>query len=117
MSDDSSAAHATARRPQVIATAVALGLLAVLAVLALRPGASEASPAKAGAVVSTAHPGIGTILVNSRGHTLYMFAKDRNGKSSCNGRCATFLAAADLDCEGASSRRRKGVADRKDAAC
>jgi predicted lipoprotein with Yx(FWY)xxD motif len=90
MSDDSSAAHATARRPQVIATAVALGLLAVLAVLALRPGASEASPAKAGAVVSTAHPGIGTILVNSRGHTLYMFAKDRNGKSSCNGQCATF---------------------------
>jgi predicted lipoprotein with Yx(FWY)xxD motif len=28
--------------------------------------------------------------VNSRGHTLYLFAKDRNGKSACNGSCARF---------------------------
>ena len=26
---------------------------------------------------------LGPILVNSRGHTLYLFAKDRNGKSAC----------------------------------
>ena len=27
---------------------------------------------------------LGLILVNARGHTLYLFAKDRNAKSSCN---------------------------------
>jgi predicted lipoprotein with Yx(FWY)xxD motif len=90
MNHNPSAAHATARRPWLIATAAALGLLALLAVLALRPGASQAAPAKAGAVVSTARTSIGTVLVNSRGHTLYLFAKDRNGKSSCNGQCASF---------------------------
>jgi len=30
------------------------------------------------------------ILVNSRGHTLYLFAKDRNGKSACSGSCVKF---------------------------
>ena len=30
------------------------------------------------------------ILVNSRGRTLYLFAKDKNGKSACSGSCAAF---------------------------
>ncbi len=32
--------------------------------------------------------GLGPILVDSQGHTLYMFQKDRNGMSSCSGACA-----------------------------
>src|SRR5205807_10122331 len=39
---------------------------------------------------STATSHLGRILVNSRGHTLYLFGKDRNGKSACSGKCATF---------------------------
>ena len=31
---------------------------------------------------------LGKILVNSPGHTLYMFKKDKGTKSSCNGACA-----------------------------
>jgi predicted lipoprotein with Yx(FWY)xxD motif len=90
MNHDPSAAHQIARHPWLIATAAALGLLAVLAVFALQPGSGQAASAKAGAVVSTAHTSIGTILVNSRGHTLYLFGKDKNGKSSCSGQCASF---------------------------
>src|SRR3954454_2809832 len=41
-------------------------------------------------VVSTAKTGLGRVLVNSRGHTLYLFAKDRKGKSACSWQCATF---------------------------
>jgi predicted lipoprotein with Yx(FWY)xxD motif len=28
--------------------------------------------------------------VDSRGRTLYLFEKDRNGKSACSGKCASF---------------------------
>jgi predicted lipoprotein with Yx(FWY)xxD motif len=40
--------------------------------------------------VSTAQTSPGRILVNARGHTLYLFSRDRNGKSACSGQCATF---------------------------
>ena len=33
---------------------------------------------------------LGLILVNSKGHTLYLFRKDRNGRSACSGSCARF---------------------------
>ena len=63
---------------------------AVLATLAsaLAPtAASQAAPAK-GPLVSTASTSLGRILVDARGHTLYLFGKDRNGKSACSGACA-----------------------------
>jgi predicted lipoprotein with Yx(FWY)xxD motif len=40
--------------------------------------------------VSTAVTSLGRILVNSRGHTLYLFEKDKHGKSACTGQCPTF---------------------------
>src|SRR5207249_10553803 len=43
-----------------------------------------------GTVVSTGSTSLGRVLVNSRGHTLYLFSKDKNGKSACAGMCATF---------------------------
>jgi predicted lipoprotein with Yx(FWY)xxD motif len=63
---------------------------AVLATLAsaLAPtAASQAARAK-GPVVSTTTTSIGRIVVDARGHTLYLFGKDRNGKSACSGACA-----------------------------
>src|SRR3954468_4039795 len=42
------------------------------------------------ATVGTASGGnLGTILVDSQGRTLYMFAKDSGTKSACSGACAT----------------------------
>jgi predicted lipoprotein with Yx(FWY)xxD motif len=40
--------------------------------------------------VGTASSGLGRILVDGRGHTLYLFEKDKHGKSACTGQCAVF---------------------------
>ena len=84
----SNALPAAMRRPQLIAVAAAVAALAAT-IFALHPTATHAAPSK-GAVVSTAKTSLGTIIVNSNGHTLYLFEKDRNGKSACSGQCATF---------------------------
>jgi predicted lipoprotein with Yx(FWY)xxD motif len=82
--------HSTAApRLGFIATAVALSALAAVAFLLLRPGAGNAAQSS-GAIVSTAKTSLGRILVNSSGRTLYLFGKDKNGKSSCSGMCASF---------------------------
>jgi predicted lipoprotein with Yx(FWY)xxD motif len=74
------------RSPRMlIASAAVLGALASAVVPA---AASQAAGAK-GPVVSTATTSLGRILVDSRGHTLYLFGKDKNGKSACSGACAT----------------------------
>lgn len=45
--------------------------------------AATAPPAKVG------HTSKGATLVDDQGMTLYNFAKDKHGKSACNGPCAT----------------------------
>jgi predicted lipoprotein with Yx(FWY)xxD motif len=71
---------------RLFAAAAAVAACAAGVVLAPRsaPGAT-AEPA-----VSTAKTALGRILVDGRGRTLYLFEKDRAGKSACSGRCATF---------------------------
>jgi len=88
MNDRSHAARALVPGSRMVLTAAALGIFALLTFL-FNPMASNAAPAKA-TVVSTASTSLGRVLVNSHGHTLYMFGKDKNGKSSCTGQCATF---------------------------
>jgi predicted lipoprotein with Yx(FWY)xxD motif len=73
------------RSRRAMASAAVLGALACAAVPA---AASQAAGAK-GPVVSTATTSLGRILVDARGHTLYLFGKDKNGKSACSGACAT----------------------------
>jgi len=70
-------------------------LLAVTAVLGvsgfLGSGWSVARGAiRANATVSLRKTTLGLILVNSSGHSLYLFAKDRNDKSACGASCAKF---------------------------
>jgi len=74
-------------RPWLIGAAALAALVA--GIVLLHPRASNADPAST-TVVSTAKTGLGRVLVNSRGHTLYLFGKDRNGKSACSGQCASF---------------------------
>jgi len=40
--------------------------------------------------VGVASSRLGRIVVDSKGRTLYAFAKDKNGRSACSGSCATF---------------------------
>jgi predicted lipoprotein with Yx(FWY)xxD motif len=69
-----------------------VGALAAALSLTFGLGSASASSASAsaGAKVGVAASGLGRILVDGRGHTLYLFAKDRNGKSSCSGSCAVY---------------------------
>lgn len=52
--------------------------------------ASSSAPSSAAspAAVDAKKLGLGTILVDGKGMTLYMFQKDKGGKSSCDGACA-----------------------------
>ena len=79
---------ATLRHPRMIVAAAVFATLAA-AIFALHPPATHAAQTK-GAVVSTAKTSLGRVIVKSNGHTLYMFGKDRNGKSACSGQCASF---------------------------
>ena len=44
-------------------------------------------PLEQRASVAVARTRLGRILVNARGRTLYLFTKDRHGRSACTGRC------------------------------
>ena len=69
---------------------------AVAAALSLTFGlnvASASSSARTGTKVAVASSQLGRILVDARGRTLYLFAKDRHGKSSCSGPCAGYWPA------------------------
>jgi predicted lipoprotein with Yx(FWY)xxD motif len=79
---------AAARRPRMIVAAAAVAALAAT-IFVLLPPATHAAQSK-GAAVSTAKTSLGRIIVNSNGRTLYLFEKDRNGKSACSGQCAVF---------------------------
>jgi len=59
----------------------------------LAAGSVARSATGTSASVSLAKTKLGLILVNSKRHTLYMFAKDK-GKSSCSGSCAKFWPPA-----------------------
>jgi predicted lipoprotein with Yx(FWY)xxD motif len=70
-----------------------LALVLVLAASLGTAGFLLASVNAQGAVGSTASVSLrstklGPILVNANGNTLYLFAKDANGRSSCAGACA-----------------------------
>ena len=71
---------------------LAVGSLA--AILALTVGLNSALAANhaagAGVKVCVAGSGLGRVLVDGRGRTLYLFEKDKHGKSSCAGQCAAY---------------------------
>jgi predicted lipoprotein with Yx(FWY)xxD motif len=63
--------------------------LAAFAVLV--GGLTSALAANGGSArVGAAKSGLGRIVVDGRGRTLYIFEKDRRGRSACYGECASF---------------------------
>jgi predicted lipoprotein with Yx(FWY)xxD motif len=80
-------------------TAVAIALVtiaaAAVAVLALSRSSTPAAPRAAAPATATPEPSVrvaktklGRILVNGQGRTLYLYVKDRGGKSACSRRCS-----------------------------
>ena len=77
----------------LLSAAVVVPLVAVAVAGCGGSGGTPAATAKASggssATVSVANTGLGNILVDSRGHTLYVFQKDAGTKGACSGGCAT----------------------------
>ena len=67
---------------------------ALAAALSLTVGLNSAlaanHSANANVKVAVATTRLGRVLVDGRGRTLYLFEKDRHGKSACSGKCAGF---------------------------
>ena len=71
------------------------GLIIVVAGAFSLAGLSVAMPARNStphpATVSVARTGLGRIIVNGQGRTLYLFERDRRrGHSACSGACAVY---------------------------
>lgn len=64
-------------------TAAVIFALATAAVAAARPAGGHAT-------VTTARTGLGQIIVDARGRSLYLFEKDTRGRSACSGLCAVY---------------------------
>jgi predicted lipoprotein with Yx(FWY)xxD motif len=68
---------------------MAVALAAVLAASAVAGLALAAStPTKPATVKTRTVSKLGKIIVDGQSHTLYLFEKDKNGKSRCSGNCA-----------------------------
>lgn len=65
-----------------------LKLVLVFAAAALMLSAGFAAASTSATSVGTAQSKLGRILVDGHGHSLYLFERDRGGKSSCYGGCA-----------------------------
>ena len=86
------------RTVKMAGSALALGLLAAAcgsggsdegASHATSAAGAASSPPAAAAAVDAKKVGLGTILVDGKGMTLYLFEKDKGGKSACDGACAS----------------------------
>jgi predicted lipoprotein with Yx(FWY)xxD motif len=80
-----------ARQRPARRTARRIGLLATAAlVTATAAACSHAAPASSPQYVVLARdvPGLGKIITDGKGFTLYMYAPDHRGRSQCSGFCA-----------------------------
>ena len=76
----------TTRMAVMIVLTAVLGVTGFLAASAFAGGTGSQS----NATLSLRQTNLGHILVSAKGRTLYLFMKDRNGRSACTGACATY---------------------------
>jgi predicted lipoprotein with Yx(FWY)xxD motif len=76
-------------RKHLLAITAVVAVVAVPAVaVAASHSSSHSHSRSSAATVSVRKTKLGRVLVNSRGVTLYLFEKDKKGKSACSGACA-----------------------------
>ena len=64
--------------------------LAIAAVAVLVTAGAVSASTSSGAMVKTRSTSLGKLVVDGQGRTLYLFEKDKNGRSACSGQCAKF---------------------------
>jgi predicted lipoprotein with Yx(FWY)xxD motif len=78
------------RRITLFIAAAALSA-AALSSLAFGDASSASSPrGSKGTLVTLGKTALGKVLVDARGRTLYLFEKDKRGRSACSGACAAY---------------------------
>ncbi|HEY7397105.1 MAG TPA: hypothetical protein VH538_02290 [Gaiellaceae bacterium] len=70
--------------------ALIAGVVAAVVVVAAGASIAAAKPTARSATVTTARTGLGQIVVDGRGRSLYLFEKDVHGRSACTGTCAVY---------------------------
>jgi predicted lipoprotein with Yx(FWY)xxD motif len=63
-------------------------VLGIAVTLGLGRATASASSSSGGVTVAIASSRLGPVLVDRRGRTLYLFARDAHGRSACAGTCA-----------------------------
>jgi len=76
------------RRALLVTAAGAAAAAAITSVVVGTSVANAAVSTKSHPMLTTRHTSIGTVLVNSKGRTLYLFTPDSPTKSLCTGACA-----------------------------
>jgi predicted lipoprotein with Yx(FWY)xxD motif len=71
-------------------TSVSLIVAAALSLAGLSSALAAGDSVSRAVSVSTAKTNLGKIIVNGSGRTLYLFEKDKRGRSACSGACATY---------------------------
>ena len=71
------------RRPIAVLAVLALAAAALMGLTAIASSATSTP-----ATVKTGTSSLGRIVVDGKSHTLYLFQKDKHGKSACSGACA-----------------------------
>ena len=72
------------------ATGLVIVVAAALSLAGLASASAASHSAQSPTTVSTARTNLGTIVVDSRGRSLYLFEKDKRGHSACSGACAAY---------------------------
>jgi len=67
-----------------------VGVTAVVVFVLVSAAIAAAKPTARSATVTIARTGLGRIIVDGRGRSLYLFEKDMHGRSACSGVCAAY---------------------------
>jgi predicted lipoprotein with Yx(FWY)xxD motif len=79
-----------ARLVMAISATLVIATGATAVVTASSPAKTSSAAAAAVKVSAASVPGVGSVLVNSQGHALYVFSPDNAKKVTCVGACATL---------------------------
>jgi predicted lipoprotein with Yx(FWY)xxD motif len=71
-------------------TAVVLAAAALIAAILGDASSAASQKGPKGALISIHKTSLGRVIADARGHTLYLFEKDKNRMSSCNGACLVY---------------------------
>lgn len=78
------------RKLTLIIAAAALAAATLVAAALGSASSAATSQASSDTLVGVGKTTLGSVLVDAHGRTLYLFAKDKHGRSACYGACASY---------------------------